>query len=148
MGVAVSEMENGNNYPPYLLTYLFTYLLTHWLTYSMQQSTSWETNRFSASQEIPHILWKPNFITAYTSAFHLSLTWAISIQSVPPSHFLKLHLNIILPSMPASFKLSLLSGFPKPCIHLSSPPYVLHAQPISFFSIWSPEQYWMRNTDH
>jgi hypothetical protein len=23
MGVAVSEVENGNNYPPYLLTYLF-----------------------------------------------------------------------------------------------------------------------------
>jgi len=25
----------------------------------MQQSPSWEANRFSASQEIPHILWKP-----------------------------------------------------------------------------------------
>ena len=28
-------------------------------TYSMQQSLSWEANRFSASQEIPHILWNP-----------------------------------------------------------------------------------------
>jgi hypothetical protein len=28
------------------------------LTYSMQQSPSWEANRLSASQEIPHILWK------------------------------------------------------------------------------------------
>ena len=27
----------------------------------MQQSPSWETNRFSASQEIPRILWNPNF---------------------------------------------------------------------------------------
>jgi len=27
MGVAVSEVENGNNYPSYLLTYLLTYLL-------------------------------------------------------------------------------------------------------------------------
>jgi hypothetical protein len=27
------------------------------LTYSMVQSPSWEANRFSASQEIPHILW-------------------------------------------------------------------------------------------
>ena len=25
----------------------------------MQQSSSWEANRFSATQEIPHILWKP-----------------------------------------------------------------------------------------
>jgi hypothetical protein len=30
---------------------------------------------------------------------------------------------------------------PKPYIHLSSPLYVLHDPPISFFSIWSPEQY-------
>ena len=28
-------------------------------TYSMQQSPSWEANRFSASQEISHILWNP-----------------------------------------------------------------------------------------
>jgi len=27
--------------------------------YSMQQSPCWEANRFSASQEIPHILWNP-----------------------------------------------------------------------------------------
>jgi hypothetical protein len=30
---------------------------------------------------------------------------------------------------------------PKPCTHLSSPPYALHAPPISFFSILSPAQY-------
>jgi hypothetical protein len=29
------------------------------LTYSMEQSPSWEDNCFSASQEIPHILWNP-----------------------------------------------------------------------------------------
>ena len=33
-----------------------TYLLTH----SMEDSPSWEANRFSASQEIPRILWDPN----------------------------------------------------------------------------------------
>jgi hypothetical protein len=27
----------------------------------------------------------------------------------------------------------------KSCMHLSSPQYLLHALPISFFSIWSPE---------
>jgi hypothetical protein len=26
----------------------------------MEQSPSWEANRFSASQEIPRILWNPN----------------------------------------------------------------------------------------
>ena len=29
--------------------------------YSKKQSPSWETNRFSASQEIPRISWKPKF---------------------------------------------------------------------------------------
>ena len=28
-------------------------------SYSMEQSHSWEANRFSASQKIPHILWNP-----------------------------------------------------------------------------------------
>ena len=37
---------------------------------------------------------------------------------------------------------------PKPCIRLSSPPYALHAPTISFFSILSPGQYWVRRTDN
>ena len=37
----------------YLLTHVFTYLLT----YFVEQSPSWEANRFSAGQEIPRILW-------------------------------------------------------------------------------------------
>jgi len=40
--------------------YYLTYLLTYILTYSTEQSPSWETNRFSANQEIPFILWNPN----------------------------------------------------------------------------------------
>ena len=30
-------------------------------------------------------------------------------------------------------------NLPKQWMHLSSPPYMLHAQPISFFLIWPPE---------
>jgi hypothetical protein len=37
---------------------------------------------------------------------------------------------------------------PKPRIRLSSPQYALHAPPIPFFSILSPEQYWVGSTDH
>jgi len=34
---------------------------TDLLTYSMEQSPSLEANKFSASQEILHILWNPKF---------------------------------------------------------------------------------------
>ena len=37
--------------------HFFTYLLTYLLTHSIQQSPSWEANRFSASQETLRILW-------------------------------------------------------------------------------------------
>jgi hypothetical protein len=46
----------------------------------MEQSPSWEANRFSASQEIPHICGTQNLSTAFTSARHLSLSRAKSIQ--------------------------------------------------------------------
>ena len=36
-----------------------SYSHTHLFTYSMQHSPSWEANQFSASQEIPRILWNP-----------------------------------------------------------------------------------------
>jgi len=49
----------------------------------MEQSPSWEANRFSASQEIPRIYGTRKFITADTDARHLSLSWASSIQSIP-----------------------------------------------------------------
>jgi hypothetical protein len=66
------------------LTYLFIYLLTYLLTYSMEQSPSWETNRFAASQETPAFYGTRKFITAFTNARHLSLFRASSIQSIPP----------------------------------------------------------------
>ena len=79
-------------------------ILTYLLTYLMEQSP-WEANRFSASQEIPHILWNPKFITAFTSARQLSLSWANSIQSIPPYPtswrsilILSSHLRLGLPS--------------------------------------------------
>ena len=84
---------------PLYLQYLFLLL-----TYSIEKSPSWETNRLSAGQEIPCIFGTRRFIAAFINDGHIFLPWAISIQSMPPSHFLKIHLNIILPPRPGSSK--------------------------------------------
>jgi hypothetical protein len=51
-------------------------LLTYLLTYSMEHSPSWEANRFSPSQKFPAFHGTRRFITAFTSARHLSQSWA------------------------------------------------------------------------
>jgi hypothetical protein len=67
----------------------------------------------------------------------------------PTTHFLKRYLNITLPSMPRSPKWSLSLRFPHQIpVWLASLPYALHAPLISFFSILSPEQFWVKRTDH
>ena len=44
------------------------------------------------------------FITTFTSARHLSLSWATSILPCLPFQFLKFHHNSILPSIPGVFQ--------------------------------------------
>ena len=46
------------------------------------------------------------FITVFTKARHLSLSQVRSIHSTNPSHFSKIHFNIILSSTPGSSKWS------------------------------------------
>jgi len=61
-----------------ILTY---YFLSSLLTYSMEQSPSWEANRFSSSQESPTFYGTRKFSTAFTCARQLSLSWTSSILS-------------------------------------------------------------------
>jgi len=55
------------------------------LTNPVEHSYSWEYNRSSASQEIPPLLYGTwRFNTAFTSTRNLSISWWISVQSMPP----------------------------------------------------------------
>ena len=80
----------------------------------MEQSPSWEPNGFSASQEIPHILWNPKvYYHTHNCPPPVPILSQLYPVYTPTSHFLKIHLNIILPSMPGFPKWSLSLSFPQ-----------------------------------
>jgi hypothetical protein len=84
------------------------------------------------------------FITAFTTARHLSLSWPRSFQSVFSSHFSNIHFNIIFYvclGLPGSL---LPSGFTNKTLymHLFHFPHLLHALPIPFFLYDHPSVIW------
>jgi len=124
--------------------------INHLLTYSMVQCPSWEANWFAASQEIPRISRNPNVhYRTHKRPPPVSILGQPNPVHIPTSHLLEIHPNIIYPSTPRSPQWSPSLQFPhQDPIHPSHHPYAPHAQPISFFSILSPTQYWVRSTNH
>jgi hypothetical protein len=123
------------SYVTYSLTYLITYLLTPWSRVLLEKLTGSQLVKkfpafYGTPSSLPHSQMPATY--PYPELYQSS--------PCPTSHFLKSHLNIILPSTPRSSKWSLSLRFPyQNPVYFSSPPYALHSPPISFFSILSPE---------
>ena len=97
-------------------------------TYSMEQSPSWEANRFAASQEIPHILWNPKVhYCIHKCPPPVPILSQLDPVHTPTSHFLKIDLNITLPSAPGSPQRCLSLRFPhQNPVHASPLPHTSH----------------------
>jgi hypothetical protein len=111
-------------------------LPTHSLTHSTEQRYFWEFSRFSASPEIPHILWNPKV----HYHIHRCPPPVPNLSQIYPFHalipLLKIHFNIILHLcfvLPSGLLRSSFSTKPLHAPILSS--YVLHALPTSVFLI-------------
>jgi hypothetical protein len=73
---STSWNPQGRSMPVMGLLYL---LLTPWSTVLLEKLTG-----LQLVKKLPAFYWTRRFITAFTSARHLSLSWASPIQSIPP----------------------------------------------------------------
>ena len=118
--------------------------MIHLLTYSMEQSPTWKANRFPASQKIPSILRNPKVHYCICQC-PPPVPVMIQLDPVhnPTPHFLKIHVNIILPSTTGSAKWSLSLRFPHQNTVHSSLLYAHMPLPSQSSWILSPEKYWV-----
>ena len=109
----------------------------------MEQNSSWEINN-SIDEILPVFYETWRFITMFTTACHLTLSWARLIQSMP-LHCVSLKCILILPPQ---WHPSILSGllwyshhfpFPRTCLipHTSYPSWFVHPY------YWWAVQIWM-----
>ena len=85
----------------------------------MEQNPSWEANHYTASQEIPRILWNPK--VHYRSHKYpppVSILRQFDPVHTPTSHSLKIHPYIILSSKSRSPKWSLSFRFPTKTLYM------------------------------
>ena len=117
------------------------------LTKSVEQSHPEKLTDSQIVKKFPRILWNPGV------HYRIHKRWSpvpilsqINPVNASPSHFLKIHFNIIFPCRPMSSKwcLSLRSPHQQPCMHLSSNPCVPHARPSHYISFDHLNDIWCR----
>ena len=114
----------------------------------MEQSPSWESDKFSASQEI---LRNPKVhYSIHKCPPPVPILSQLDPVHTPASHFLKIHLNIILPSKPGSPKWPLSLRFPyqNPVYASPLPNRCYTPCPSHSFLIDQPQNIWWRVRDH
>ena len=94
--------KNTKNISFTVLTYLLTYLLTSWSSVLLEKLTG-----FSYSRNYPHFMEPEVFYRSNMCPSTAPILSQIVPVHILTSHFLKIHLNIILPPKPVSPKLSL-----------------------------------------
>ena len=128
---------NQGRVPVYLLTYL--------LSHSMEQIPSLEAKQFSANQDILRILWNPKVhYRIHKCPPPVPILSQLDPVHTSTSHFLKMHLNIILPSKSGSLQWSLSLRFPYQNPVYRSPLPLTNYMPRSYHSppFYHPKYIW------
>jgi hypothetical protein len=126
---------SGSSYK--LWAYFKCVKLPYLLNYSMELGPSWEDNQFSASQDVPRIIWnsKVHYRIHKCPPPNPILSQIDPVQTLT-SHFLKIHLNVILLLRP---------GSPKSCLSLQFPDQnsiYTSALPHTCYMPWPPRSSW------
>ena len=100
-----------------ILTYLLTYLLTPWSRVLLEKLTV-----LQLVKKFPAFYGTRKFITAFTSAGHLSLSWASLIQPIPLHPATRRSILILFSHLRLGLSSGLFpSGFPTKILHTSLP---------------------------
>jgi hypothetical protein len=125
--VSISVTGNGRM----IITYLLTCLLK-------ELSPSWEAANYADTQEVPSILKKVHHRVHKSPPLVFILSQSDPVHTIP-SYLSKDLFQYCPPTYVLVFLVgsSLLAFPPISYMHYSSPPFVLHAQPISSSLTWS-----------
>jgi hypothetical protein len=131
-----------------ICTFLLNLDIKEEVTKFMQLSSCWEAASCAALAKFPTFYGTRKFITLLTRAFHWSLSWTRSVQSIP-SHPISVRSISILST---HLRLGLSSGLPPSGFSTNNAflfsPYVLHPLPISSSLAWSFQTYLEKSTSY